>query len=246
MKGSALWQETLGFGEPLVLPLFEGVLRVPEGVPKGLLGLPKEAATLKEWRATGLRLAHDRHRLYWQLGDWWAQRDRFGERKRLGRVAAEVVAQLGLSMKTLQNLASLSRAYPPSERVEGLSPKAHEVALALRPEERRAFLLEAKRRGWTIRQMAAEVRRRTGRVPSEEEKRQPPLFRTLLREVEGSLEEGFGHPRYRQSRVVFRGDRILLWEPSAWLTPEAARALAASLLRAAEALDQTPSRSSGT
>lgn len=229
--------------EAILVPMPKSV-RVRGGDLENPLGLSREPSTLGEWKAIGLGLASARHRTYWQIGDWWAYRDRFQEYKRLKRVAAEVIAQLGISMKTLQNLASICRAYPLSERVDGLSLKAHEVALALKPEERRAFLVEAQRRGWTIRKMVEEVRRRTRGEPGEEEKPRGLSFRALVREVEGSLEEGFQHPHYRQSRVYFKQGRILLWEPSAWLTPEAARALAASLLKAAEVLDQGPGRSS--
>lgn len=50
-------------------------------------------------------------------------------------------------------------------------------------------------------------------------------------------EEGFYHPSFRSSGVFFRNGRILLREPSAWLSPEEARALAASLLVAAKVLE---------
>jgi hypothetical protein len=52
---------------------------------------------------------------------------------------------------------------------------------------------------------------------------------------------GFEHRRYPNvARVLFRNGRIILWNPSAHMTPDEARALAEVLLVAAEALEGRP------
>jgi len=52
---------------------------------------------------------------------------------------------------------------------------------------------------------------------------------------------GFEHSRYPNvARVLFRNRRIILWNPSAHMTPDEARALAEVLLVAAEALEGRP------
>jgi len=52
---------------------------------------------------------------------------------------------------------------------------------------------------------------------------------------------GFEHSRYPNvARVLFRNGRIILWNPSAHMTPDEARALAEVLLAAAEALEGRP------
>jgi hypothetical protein len=52
---------------------------------------------------------------------------------------------------------------------------------------------------------------------------------------------GFEHSRYPNvARVLFRNGRIILWNPSAHMTPDEARALAEVLVVAAEALEGRP------
>lgn len=227
MTGLSLWKQELQTQE--VAPELQLVREILDNP----MGLSAEPTTLREWKEMGLSLAQKRHRTYWQLGDWWAARERFSDYKRLKAVAQEVLERLELSYKTLQNIASVCRAYPMGERVEGLSWKAHQYALGLPPEARRAFLVRALKERWTVRRIAEEVRKARGEAVPEKRS----TLASMLRVVRGSYEEGFCHPSFRSSGVFFRNGRILLREPSAWLSPEEARALAASLLVAAKVLE---------
>jgi hypothetical protein len=73
-----------------------------------------------------------------------------------------------------------------------------------------------------------------------------PLRMPLRPQVSGSVHPtenggGFEHSRYPNvARVLFRNGRIILWNPSAHMTPDEARALAEVLLVAAEALEGKP------
>jgi len=80
--------------------------------------------------------------------------------------------------------------------------------------------------------------------PEKEEAR--PLRMPLRPQMSESVRptenrDGFEHSRYPNvARVLFRNGRIILWNPSAHMTPDEARALAEVLLVAAEALEGRP------
>ncbi len=71
-------------------------------------------------------------------------------------LAAEVVEYLGRAKSTCIKWAWLASQYPPSERVEGVSPTHHELVAKL--PERREWLLDAKARGLSVEEFRGLVR----------------------------------------------------------------------------------------
>ncbi|WP_448377144.1 hypothetical protein [Fervidobacterium sp.] len=229
-----------------------------------------------EWQAVGLKLARAGRAYRWQIGDWW--------RAYRGNEAArvQILRELDMDMKTVQNIASVCAAYPLEERFPELAISYHEAVMTLPRDVRRRLLTQALKEGLTVselRKMAqaelarlkrtdgAETPPRAAPVPprepepeteeeAEEEVLVPARVQTRpygekataapapslevssgnVRPSEGG--DGYEHALYPNvARVLFRGGRILLWNPSARMTPGEARALAEVLLVAAQVLE---------
>ena len=238
-------------------------------------GLRVEGAISEaEWIQLGREIAVRGRGWQWQVGDWWALRD--------GEVTAEalkVLEELGVDLKTVRNWAAVCKAIPLEERVEGLSLSHHREVVGLPPEERRALLEEALRKGWTVQELRDRVRpprTRPGRVevalkdeeaepvreaplaegvglprrraasgPTESspepEAWEPAVFfpaRAEGRVVPSPEGDGYEYAGYPETRVVVRGGRILLWNPSVRMTPEGARRLAEVLLVVADLVER--------
>ncbi len=220
----------------------------------------ERAISEAEWIRLGREIAVRGRGWQWQVGDWWALRD--------GEVTAEVLKvldELGVDLKTVRNWAAVCKAIPLEERVEGLSLSHHREVVGLPPEERRALLEEALRKGWTVQELRDRVR------PSEEAEpvREDPLAEEVglprRRAASGPTEsfpepeawepaasparaegrvipspegDGYEYAGYPETRVVVRNGRILLWNPSVRMTPEGARRLAEVLLVVAELVER--------
>lgn len=169
----------------------------------------ERALSEAEWIRLGREIAVRGRGWQWQVGDWWALRD--------GEVTAEVLKvldELGVDLKTVRNWAAVCKAIPLEERVEGLSLSHHREVVGLPPEERRALLEEALRKGWTVQELRDRVRpsrARPGRVEvalkdedGPEEEAEPVREDPLAEEV--------GLPRRRAAS----GPTESFPEPEAW------------------------------
>jgi hypothetical protein len=119
-----------------------------------------------KWEQIGTVLGQLHASVPWWVGDWWVAGEReFGERA--------FQAQLGLSPGTVANYANVSRAYPPEQRVPGVSHRAHRIAQHLPPKERGEWLNRAAREGWSSRDLAARLA--AGAItPARDREEKPP------------------------------------------------------------------------
>ena len=87
----------------------------------------------------------------WALGDLIA----YGERRNeWGEMYTQALDLTQKSYSTLTNAVYVSNAYPPEERVDGLSWSHHrEIASVKNPDERRALLTQAANEGWSREQL---------------------------------------------------------------------------------------------
>ena len=87
----------------------------------------------------------------WALGDLLV----YGEnRNEWGETYTQALDLTQKSYSTLTNAVYVSNAYPPEERVDGLSWSHHrEIASVKNPDERRALLTQAANEGWSREQL---------------------------------------------------------------------------------------------
>jgi hypothetical protein len=119
----------------------------------------------EEWRTVGARLRREREtadaagsRQMWSVGDWlMAGEDRIFDRikkRTIRRWAAEIT---GYSQHTLVMAVSVARKIDPSLRVDGLSWWHHLTVARLPQPEQSHWLSEAAERGWSVRELRAQL-----------------------------------------------------------------------------------------
>jgi hypothetical protein len=73
-----------------------------------------------------------------------------------------------VSLRQLESCMYVARAYPPEDRVPGLSFTHHSIAARLAPGLRRAVLQQALRNGWDTRALSKHIRElNQGATPTE-------------------------------------------------------------------------------
>ncbi len=133
----------------LVAPL--QLLAEAEVVTPTALNLPG-TVTDDQFRAICKWLGGLRNWTQWAVGDaiLWAE-------KIDDNLAAEVVDLSGRAESTCQKWAWLAGKYAASERIEDVSPSHHEKVALLPEDERREWLLDARRNNWNLREFLAHV-----------------------------------------------------------------------------------------
>ena len=98
--------------------------------------VPGEAGlTWERWVEIGQSLGSTVKNLPWAVGDWLVLgEDAFGER------AAQHLQDVGMAVERLSNYAWVSRAFPPTTRVEGLTWTHHRYIAKLNEDERSFWL----------------------------------------------------------------------------------------------------------
>ena len=114
-------------------------------------GLPETA-----WLSIGEELGRNHRASAWHIGDWI----NYGEDA--GYVSAEkydiAMAATGMKRKNLQNIASITRAFPSSSRDELLTFRHYRAAAALPAGDRDAALAHAAAEGLSAAKLAEETR----------------------------------------------------------------------------------------
>ena len=142
----------------LILPLRGEIGRTSWRLPT--------AMSFDEWRAAGQLLGKIEHAVSWWIGDWWAYGEhRYGDRKAV--VGADDWE--GPSFKTCANCGIVADSFEGSRRREVLSFTHHAEVAGLSAADADELLDAAEAKGWSTRQLRAEVsklRSRIGLVPS--------------------------------------------------------------------------------
>jgi hypothetical protein len=126
------------------------------------LELP-ETLSFEAWQEIGRKLCSSSEAINWWIGDWWASgQHRYGDR---ARAAADGI--FGRGFQTLQNTASVCRAFETSRRREVLSYSHHVEVASLPSSEADVLLDRAQGEGWSVRELRAAVGSR---------RRQPAIF----------------------------------------------------------------------
>jgi hypothetical protein len=137
-----------------VIPLNEAPLPDVDWSPTALV-LP-EALSQQEWVGIGRKLRTMEQSVMWWIGDWLA----YGERK-YGDISA-AAETTGYSRGALYNAKYVATTFEPSSRDETLPWSLHKSAAGLPPEQRHEVLSVAAERGWSQRDLVAEIKRRKG------------------------------------------------------------------------------------
>lgn len=113
---------------------------------------------LGEWLHSLDQLTGHWRDVQWQIADLLREGiDRMSNRyavTELYRLASET---MGVSVKTLQNLVSVARRFPPADRVGELAPSFHMVVAGLEPESAREMLDRAAEENWSRGRLATAV-----------------------------------------------------------------------------------------
>jgi len=107
---------------------------LPERAPTALPGSLTEISyslppdlTYERWESIGQGLQQMERSVQWWIGDWYLYgEDRFGERS-----AQAVMDLTGYERSSIQNYASVARAFPPGTRVQGVSFFHHRAVQSL-------------------------------------------------------------------------------------------------------------------
>ena len=120
--------------------------------------MPPERLSGEQWLETATTFIEIKEATPWWWADWWVAGKEGAEGFDLAKVNDP--AWRGPNRHTLENYASVARAYLPSRRREGLSLAHHEAALGL-PEDQRDSLLDwAEQNKASVAVLRAEKRRR--------------------------------------------------------------------------------------
>jgi hypothetical protein len=112
-----------------------------EATPLGWVA-PRQQLTFDEWVGAGKVLGRATSSLHWLLGDWWC----YGRFDYGDRCKALASSGIGLSLQTLSNYGSVSRAFATcSRRREALSWTHHAEVCTLAAREADALLDRAER-----------------------------------------------------------------------------------------------------
>lgn len=127
---------------------------------EGIVSLSETSLTVtdpdlpsEDWLRLVVMLARARSGASWWLGDALA----YGEERKYGKTYAIAAEETGLSVRTLRNLASVSRRVSPSRRVHSLPWRAHRAIAHLRASEQRRWLKLAREHEWKSDELAAIV-----------------------------------------------------------------------------------------
>jgi hypothetical protein len=111
-----------------------------------------------EWLFALDRLTSHWREVQWQIADLLREGiDRLSTRHEIGQLYRLASETMGVSIKTLQNLVSISRRFPPELRVDALSPSFHMVVAGIEPESAREMLNRAAEEGWSRHKLSAIV-----------------------------------------------------------------------------------------
>lgn len=138
-------------------PIVGEVVGATEGLPVEVTSTswePKRELTVDEWRAVGSELGQSARAVQWWVGDWINYGD-----KTYGSTYEAALKVTGLSLKTLQNYASVSRKVESSRRRELLDWTTHAEVAALEPAEQDRVLSEAESKQLSTREVRQLVRR---------------------------------------------------------------------------------------
>lgn len=133
------------------------VVGAAEGLPVEVTSTswqPKRELTVDEWRAVGGELGQSARAVQWWVGDWINYGDKI-----YGSTYEAALEVTGLSLKTLQNYASVSRKVESSRRRELLDWTTHAEVAALEPAEQDRVLSEAEAQGLSKREVRQLVKR---------------------------------------------------------------------------------------
>jgi hypothetical protein len=95
----------------------------------------------EEWIAIGTRIAAERNRSAWRLGDWWRLGGlAYGERRRI----VEAPGWIGPSFAMMADYAWIAGKFAPERRRKSLSLQHHREVASLAPDKADALLIWAE------------------------------------------------------------------------------------------------------
>jgi len=109
--------------------------------------------TYEEWVAVGKKLVDTTQNIMWWLGDWW----NFGEHK-YGEMASQAL-ELGIAYQTFSNAAYVASRIEPARRLPDVSWSHHKEVAPLEPQKQDALLNDSSVRGYTVRNLKAEIKK---------------------------------------------------------------------------------------
>lgn len=113
---------------------------------KGLLFEAEPAFT--DWALLGRYLGSMQRVIPWLIGDWL----NFGEAT-YHDLYAQAMDETGLEYGTLRNYKYVARAFPIERRRTDISYQHHADVASLPPDKQDAWLADAAREGWTVRDL---------------------------------------------------------------------------------------------
>jgi len=100
------------------------------------------------WIDQGRALARSHSGTQWELGDWWNE----GSDRQYGTGETEA-AKVGVALKTLQNYATIARAFDSSRRREDVSFSLHAELATYDDEYQDELLDKAIANEWSVREL---------------------------------------------------------------------------------------------
>lgn len=181
----------------------ETALVLPEGLPE------------TAWRSIGEELGRNHRASAWHIGDWI----NYGENA--GYVSPEkydlAVSVIGMTRSNLQNIATITRAFPSSSRDELLTFRHYRAVAALPAGEQKAVLARAAKQGLSAAKLSEETRSHPARKIQPKRRHEAVVaaigdFVKLGERWDAEMCEALAPPQARKQLTVLKKAEAILAE----------------------------------